>query len=133
MLELTVVLAVALGAPLVAFPKVSRTQQVYQLSAASSAIRAQLSFARIQAISRNTDHRLRVVNSTSYVIEKRNGGSWETVQNYTMPSGFSVSASGTAEFHPRGTASSTATFTVTTPTSETRSVAVAASGYINAL
>jgi|SRR5688572_7999516 len=133
LLELMVVMALMLGTTMVALPKLSRTNQVYQLSAASSTIRARLSFARIQAISRNMDYRVRVVTSTSYVIERRPSGSWETVETFTMPSGFSVSANGSAEFRPRGTASSSATFTVTNPTAETRSVAVAASGYINAL
>ena len=131
--EVTLVLALGAGTMLVALPTLSRSQQVYKLSAAASGIRSRLSFARIQAISRNTDYRIRVVNSASYVLEQGPAGSWVVVQTYNMASGFSVSASGTAEFHPRGTANPTATFTVTNQSLETRQVAVAASGHIDAL
>jgi Tfp pilus assembly protein FimT len=131
--EVMLVLLLSVGTALIALPSLSRTQQIYKLSGAANAVRTQLSHARIQAISRNIDHRIRVVDSTSYVLERRSGGSWSVIQTYTMAAGFTVGASGTAEFHPRGTANSTATFTVTNKDLEIRQVAVAASGYINAL
>ena len=130
--ELMLVLVMASGALLVALPTLGRSQQVYELTAASNGLRSRLSYARIQAISQNMDHRIRVVNSTSYVLERRPSIDWVVAQTYPMASGFSVSASGTAEFHPRGTANPAATFTVTNGNMETRQIVVSASGYINA-
>ena len=131
--ELIVVMLVGGALTLIALPTLSKSQQIYRLSAATTTIQSRLNYARIQAISQNTDCRIRVVNSSSYVLERWVSGSWQVAQTYNMASDVSVSASGTAEFHPRGNANAAATFTVTRQNVGTRQIAVAASGYIHAL
>src|SRR5262245_1660246 len=117
---------------ILAMPSLSRTQEIYRLVAASNEIQSQLHSARIQAISRNLDHRLRVVSSTAYVIERRVGLSWVVTQSFQMAKGLSIAAGSTAEFHSRGNATPVTTITITSPRSDTRQVAVEASGYIHA-
>src|SRR4030095_9206748 len=129
--ELVVAVAVLAVVAVLAMPSLSRSQQVYRLVAASSQIQSQLQSVRIQAISRNLDHRLRVVSSTAYVIERRVGLSWVVTQNFQMPKGLFIAAASTAEFHSRGNASPVTTLTITSPRSDTRQVAVEASGYIH--
>ena len=113
-------------------PSLVRADQTYKLIGAANAVQSRLQFARIQAINRNADHRIRVVNSLKYVLERRLGGSWVLQETYAMANGYSISASGTAEFHSRGNANPVTTFTITNPRSETREIEVETSGYIHA-
>jgi Tfp pilus assembly protein FimT len=129
--ELVLAFGVIAVIAILAMPSLSRSQEIYRLVAASTQIQSQLHSARIQAISRNLDHRLRVINSTAYVIERRVGLSWVVTQNFQLARGLSIAAGSTAEFHSRGNASPVTTFTITSPRSDTRQVAVEASGYIH--
>ena len=129
--ELLVAGAVLAVVAILVMPSLLRSQEIYRLVAASNQIQSQLHSARVQAISRNLDHRLRVVNSTAYVIERRVGLSWVVTQTFQVAQGLSIAAGSTAEFHSRGNASPVATFTITNPRSQTRQVAVEASGYIH--
>jgi type II secretory pathway pseudopilin PulG len=131
-IELTFACLIILTIAMMTLPNLSRMQHLYRLAAASNDIQARLHYARIQAISRNTDHRLRVTGPSTYVLERRNGGSWVVDQLFSLANGFSISATGTAEFHSRGNASPVATFTVMNPKTELRQVAVDTSGYIHA-
>ena len=130
--ELTLGLLVIMTVALFALPNVSRMQHIYRLAAASNDVQAHLHYARIQAISKNTDHRMRVTGPTTYVLEHREGGSWVMDRNYSLARGLSISATGSTEFHPRGNANPVATFTVTNPKTEVRQVLVDPSGYIHA-
>jgi prepilin-type N-terminal cleavage/methylation domain-containing protein len=129
--ELVLAVAVLAVVAVLAMPSLSRSKEIYTLVAAANEIQSQLQSARIQAISRNLDHRLRVISSTAYVIERRVGLSWVVTQNFQMPKGLSIAAASTAEFHSRGNASPVTTLTITSPRSDTRQVAVEASGYIH--
>lgn len=115
-----------------AMPSLMRADQTYKLVGAANDVQSRLQYARIQAVSRNVDHRIRVASSASYVLERRSGGSWVLGETYAMTNGFSISASGTAEFHSRGNANPVTAFTVTNPSSETRLVTVETSGFIHA-
>jgi Tfp pilus assembly protein FimT len=131
-LELLFVMLIIGLAAVVSLPSLLRSQEVYRLVSASGEIQGRLGSVRIQAITRNDDHRLRVVSATSYVIERRLGGSWALQESFQLPAGFTVAATDSAEFHSRGEANPTATFTITDPNSETRQVVVEGSGYIHA-
>lgn len=131
-LELTVGFLVVAIISVFAMPSLVRADQTYKLVAAANDVQTRLQYARIQAVSRNADHRIRVVSSASYVLERRSGGSWVLTETYAMNNGFSISASGTAEFHSRGNANPVTAFTVTNPRAETRQVTVETSGYIHA-
>jgi len=113
-------------------PSLVRANQTYHLIGAANAVQSRLQLARIQAINRNADHRIRVVNSLNYVLERRSGGSWVLQETYVMANGYSISATGTAEFHSRGNANPVSDFTITNPRSQTRLVEVETSGYIHA-
>jgi prepilin-type N-terminal cleavage/methylation domain-containing protein len=116
---------------MIGLPNIKRMSEIYQLLSTSNDIQSRLHYARIQAISQNTDQRLRVANPTTYVLEHRNGASWVVDQTFSLKNGYSVSATGTAEFHFRGNANPVATFTVINPKTEFRQVAVDTSGYIH--
>src|SRR5262245_44483715 len=98
-IELTFASLIILTIAMMTLPNLTRMQHLYRLAAASNDIQARLHYARIQAISTNTDRRLRVTGPSTYVLERRNGGSWVVDQLFSLASGFSVSATGTAEFH----------------------------------
>jgi type IV fimbrial biogenesis protein FimU len=132
LIELTFAVLIILTIAMLTLPNLSRMQHLYRLAAASNDIQARLHYARIQAISKNIDHRMRVTGPTTYVLESRNGGSWVVDRIFSMANGFSISATGSAEFHSRGNASPVATFTVMNPRTELRQVAVDTSGYIHA-
>ena len=132
LIEFTFAFLMMFAMAIVALPNLSRMQHLYRLAAASNDIQGRLHYARIQAISKNADHRLRVTGPTTYVLERRNGGSWFVDQIFSLANGFSISATSTAEFHSRGNASPVATFTVMNPKTELRQVAVDTSGYIHA-
>ena len=116
----------------ISIPSLVRASQTYNLIGAANAVQSRLQFARIQAINQNADHRIRVVDSLNYVLERRSGGSWVLQETYAIANGYSISATGTAEFHSRGNANPVSDFTITNPISETRQVEVETSGYIHA-
>src|SRR5262245_12472943 len=132
MVELLFSVLIIMTMLLVTVPSASRMGQIYRLAAAANEIQSRLHYARIQAITRNTDHRLRVTGPTTYVLERRNGGSWVVDRNFSVANGLSISATNTAEFHSRGNASPVTAFIVTNPRTETRQVLVDTSGYIHA-
>jgi Tfp pilus assembly protein FimT len=113
-------------------PSLVRAEQTYKLIGAANDVQSRLQSARIQAVNRNADHRIRVVSSLNYVLERRSGGSWVLQETYAMRNGYSISATGPAEFHSRGNANPVANFTITNPRSETRQVDVETSGYVHA-
>ena len=113
-------------------PSLVRAEKTYKLIGAANEVQSRLQFARIQAVNRNADHRIRVVSSLNYVLERRSGGSWVVQETYTIATGYSISAAGTAEFHSRGNATPVTNFTITNPRSETRQVDVETSGFIHA-
>jgi Tfp pilus assembly protein FimT len=132
LIELTFGSLLIVTITMIAIPNVTRLRQVYRLAAASNDVQSQLHYARIQAISKNTDLRLRVTGPTTYVLERRFGGAWVVDRNLSLANGLSISATNTTEFHSRGNASPVATFTIMNPRTETRQVVVDTSGYIHA-
>lgn len=131
-IESLVTMALIGAIALTTFPGFIRAQRVYRLSSERNTIQARLQYARIQALSRNTGMRIRVVNPTTYVRERNNSGSWVIDATFTMPPGFSISASANTEFHARGNANPVGTITITDPSSQTRGIVTDTSGFIHA-
>jgi prepilin-type N-terminal cleavage/methylation domain-containing protein len=132
LIEITLGVVIIATITLVSVPNVSRLRQVYRLAAASNTVQSQLQYARIQAISKNTDHRMRVTGPTTYVLEHRFGGAWVVDRIFSLANGVSISATSATEFHARGNANPAGTFTLVNPRNEVRQVAVDTSGYIYA-
>src|SRR3990172_9865865 len=89
-LELTFGFLIVAIVSVFAMPSLVRADQTYKLVSAANDVQSRLQFARIQAVSRNADHRIRVASSASYVIERRSGGSWVLAETYSMANGFSI-------------------------------------------
>jgi len=131
--ELMLGLALAAVVAVLALPSLARSEQIYRLSAAASHVQTQLHSARIQAINRNANHRVVVVNPTTYALQRWNTGSsaWDTVQTFQTPRGLTISTTGAPEFRARGNAGASAVYTVTNLQSETRQIIVETSGYVH--
>ena len=117
----------------VALPQLRSAQSDYRLTSVANDVIGQLNQARIMAITRNADFRVSVTSSTTYAVEQETSANvWTTISSFTMPTGFTISASATGEFHSRGSANPNGTFTITNPNSKTRQVLVDPSGRIYA-
>ena len=114
---------------MMAVPSINRAQQSYGLTATAHEVRAELHRARILAIVRNEDCRLRVTSTTSYRVECQTPA-WVPIQLYEMRSGFTVRANNRPEFHPLGNVGPMATVTVRNTAGEERRIIVSRSGRI---
>jgi hypothetical protein len=94
-----------------AAPSLIRARDNYQLDQTARQVAGQMQWTRIKAISRDRDCRLRVVSTTSYVIECKDS-TWLSDETITLPRGFQITASATPQFHKRGNASPAATITI---------------------
>lgn len=104
---LEVILAMALFSILaaIALPNWTALVPGFRLNGAARQIQSEFHRTKARAVSGNTDLRL-VFASRNYVIERKNGASWETTgENKPLPDGIdirSVTVSGLG-FTPRGT------------------------------
>ncbi len=132
-IELLLVVSVMAILGAVALPQVRNAQADYRLTSTANDVIGQLNQARIMAITRNADFRVSVTSSTAYAVQQETSTNvWTTISSYTLPTGFTITATNTGEFHSRGTASPNGTFTVTNSNSKTRQVLVDPSGRVYA-
>jgi Tfp pilus assembly protein FimT len=104
-------LAIATSITIMATPSLLRAREEYALKAASRDVATKMYAAKIAAITRNRDCRLRVATTTSYVIECQSA-TWENIDAVTLPRGITVSANARPEFHRRGNVAPAGTVTV---------------------
>ncbi len=104
-IELMVVLAVALIVMGVALPNMVSWLPTYRLSAGARQLAGDLQLARMKAISQNTKYRLNfgILPSTSYTIEKDDGGFATESGPFSLPDGITVTTAALSEFQARGT------------------------------
>jgi Tfp pilus assembly protein PilE len=95
----------------VAVPPILQAHQTYGLYAAASQVRTELHRARILAIVRNQDCRLRVTSSVTYLLECQTPR-WVTIAFHQMATGFTITANNRPEFHPMGNVGPMATISV---------------------
>ena len=114
---------------MMAIPSINRAQQSYGLEAAAHEVRSELHRARILAIMRNEDCRLRVTSGTEYRIECETP-EWVPISLREMRSGYSVSANNRPEFHPLGNVGPMGSITVSNSVGEQRRIIVSRSGRI---
>ena len=110
-------------------PAISRARQSYGLTATAHEVRTALHRARILAIVRNEDCRLRVTSTTRYRIECQTPA-WVPIQLVETRSGYTVQANNRPEFHPLGNVGPMATVTVRNSAGEERRIVVSRSGRI---
>ena len=96
---------------MIAVPSLRRSHEVYLLNGAARHVAANMHSARINAVSRNRDCRLRVISETSYAIECEES-TWIPVESVATPQGIHIAANNRPEFHKRGNVAPTATITL---------------------
>ena len=114
---------------MVAVPSLLRSHEVYVLNAAARQVATKMHSARINAVSRNRDCRLRVTSEVSYVIECEEP-TWIPVERVATPSGIHIVANNRPEFHKRGNVSPMATITLWDSAGRQKSVIVNNAGRV---
>jgi len=104
-------LAIAASVMVIATPSLLRAREEYVLRSAAHDVAAKMYSAKIAAITRNRDCRLRVTSAVSYVIECQ-GAVWEPIDTVTLPRGVTITANARPEFHRRGNVAPAATISV---------------------
>jgi Tfp pilus assembly protein FimT len=129
LLESCVTVTIISVTAMVAVPSLVRARENYELDATARQVAGNMQSARIKALSRNRDCRLRVTSSVSYVIECEDP-TWKADENIVLSKGFRISANASPQFHRRGNASPTATITVFNSQGRSRRVIVNITGRV---
>ena len=133
--ELMITLAITMILTVMAMPQMFRAQEDYRLRAVITELAGYASNARILAITENTDFRVTLIDSDTYAIQEDIGGTWTTDASYDLPDDFSITVSGSAEFHSRGNATTAAPtiFTITNQNGLSLEIHVELSGRVHVL
>jgi hypothetical protein len=94
-----------------AAPSLVRARDTYQLDLVTRQVAGNTEWTRVKAINRSRDCRVRVISTTSYVVECLDPV-WLPDQTVTMPQGFQISADASPQFHKRGNVAPAATLTI---------------------
>jgi Tfp pilus assembly protein FimT len=129
LLETCVSITIISGIVVFAAPSLIKARESYQLNAVAHQVAGNMHWARIKAISKNRDCRVRVASESSYVIECQDPV-WQTDQTIALPRGFGMSSTASPEFHPRGNVAPAATLTVWNARSQTKRVIVNITGRV---
>ena len=113
----------------IALPPLVKSLDAYVLKSVAADVATRLHTARIRAISRNTDCRLRTTSPVSYAVECQDPV-WTLVESIVLPLGFTVSANARPEFHRLGNVAPTATITVSNKDGRVKTVVVNTGGRI---
>jgi hypothetical protein len=104
-------LAVAASVMVMATPSLLRAREEYVLRSAAHDVATKMYSAKIAAITRNRDCRIRVTSSVSYLVECQSAV-WETIDTVMLPRGITIAANARPEFHRRGNVAPAGTITV---------------------
>jgi Type II transport protein GspH len=110
-------------------PGLLQTREDYLLRSAAGDVATRMHSARIRAISRNVDCRLRVTSPVTYVVECQDPA-WLLVESIVLPSGLTITANARPEFHRLGNVSPTATITLSSGAGRQKRVVVNNGGRI---
>ena len=111
LLESCVSVAIVSTVTVIAAPSLMRARESYELDAAARQVASHLQSARIKAVSRNQDCRIRVDSQATYLIECQDA-LWRVDENIVLRRGFRIAATASPEFHRRGNVSPAATITI---------------------
>jgi type II secretory pathway pseudopilin PulG len=113
----------------VALPSLVRARENYELDSTARQVAGNLQSARIKALTRNRDCRVRVTSAATYVIECEDP-SWKPDEFVVVPRGFRITANASPQFHRRGNASPAGTITVWNKSGRSKRVIVNITGRI---
>jgi Tfp pilus assembly protein FimT len=95
----------------IAVPSLMESRDDYLVQSAATDVASKMHAARIRAISRNIDCRLRVISSAAYAIECLDPV-WAVTETIVLPRGMTIQQNVPPEFHRLGNVVPTATITV---------------------
>jgi type II secretory pathway pseudopilin PulG len=111
LVETCVTIALISVVALFAVPALLQSRDDYVVQSAANDVASKLHAARIRAISRNVDCRLRVISSATYAIEC-NDPVWIVTETIILPRGMTIVQNAAPQFHRLGNVVPTATITV---------------------
>ena len=127
--EMMISLAIMSIMGMIAIPQLIEATKEYRLTAIAREVSGNISNTRILAITQNTDYRVLVSGSDTYIVQEDVAGTWTDRTTFTMPDGFTIGADGSVvEFHRWGNAAPVATFSITNENSTVAQVVTATSG-----
>ena len=129
LLESCVTVAIISVTTITAVPSLIRARENYALDATARQVAGNMQMARMKAVSRNRDYRLRVTSTASYMIECEDP-SWRPDEIVFIPGGFRIAANASPQFHRRGNASPAATITVWNNSGRSKRIIVNITGRI---
>jgi type II secretory pathway pseudopilin PulG len=129
LVEVCVAITVIAMVALIAIPSVLQSQDDYVIQSAASDVASKLHSARIRAISRNIDCRVRVLSSVKYAVECMDP-TWVVTETIVLPKGMSIIQNAAPEFHRLGNVVPTATITVTNAKGHQKKIVVNNGGRI---
>lgn len=129
LIETCVSVAIMSAATMIAIPALIQSKDDYVLKATANDVASRLHAARIRAVSRNIDCRMRVTSTSGYAVECQEPA-WTVVEVIPLPRGFTIAANAKPEFHRLGNVSPTGTVTVTNPAGRSRKIVVNNAGRI---
>jgi Tfp pilus assembly protein FimT len=129
LLESCLAVAVISVAAMIAIPSLMKARETYELDAVARQVAGKMQSARLKAVSRNQDCRVRANSEVSLMVECKDAA-WIPDDILVVPPGFRISANAAPQFHRRGNASPTATVSVWNRNSRTRRIIVNIAGRI---
>ena len=129
LLESCVAVTIISVTAVIAVPSLVRARENYELDAAARQVAGSMHSARIKAVSRNRDCRVRVNSSVTWVIECEDPFR-KPDENFVLRKGFRISANASPQFHHRGNVSPAATITVFNRQGRSRRVVVNITGRV---
>jgi Tfp pilus assembly protein FimT len=129
LVETCISVAVISVVTIVAIPSLLQSREDYVVQSAAHDVASKMHTARIRAISRNIDCRLRVISSATYAIECLDPV-WAVTETIVLPKGMTIVQNTPPEFHRLGNVVPTATITVSNAKGRQKKVIVNNGGRI---
>jgi type II secretory pathway pseudopilin PulG len=129
LVETCVAIAIILAVTLVAVPSLLQSRDDYIVQSAANDVAPKMHSARIRAISRNIDCRLRVISPETYAVECMDPV-WVVTETIALPRGMTIAQNAPPEFHRPGNVVPTATITVSNTAGRLKKVIVNNGGRI---
>ena len=129
LLESCIAVTIVSITALISLPPLVRAREAYELDSTARQVAGNMQSARIKAITRNRDCRVRVTSAAAYAIECEDPA-WKPDTAVALPRGFRITANASPQFHRRGNASPAATITVWSNSGRSKRVIVNITGRI---
>jgi prepilin-type N-terminal cleavage/methylation domain-containing protein len=137
LLELSIVLSIMTVLSAVSFPYWEEMAASYRHNTATGLLTSDLRLTRFEAVKNNAQTRIRIVSSSSYIMEKKSGSSWDAMRpvvNFTekvqTKGATMLTGVDPAMFYPSGSADGSVTFQVSYADQATKFITVSLSGMV---